>query len=194
MSIALAALIIALASLMWNVVSTVYSWKFAKPTVSIAARPHFSEKRMWLDINVVNTGGSAIGVKMIHVIWWFAKGEARRHTYRIVWIRRWLLRFRRRFSTDVKPKRLFRSFANPDEGPELPHTITPYHDEAWKFDYDQLRQAWLNSSPRTKKFLVEVWLSNGKRAACKVDASYLFGKPKENKSLPGSHQESELCP
>jgi hypothetical protein len=171
MSIALAALIIALASLMWNVVSTVYSWKFSKPAIAIETTPRWTNEKQWVDVNVVNTGGSAVAIKEIMVWWWFAKGKARNNPMRGAWLRR----LQRRFSKDDRPKPIARSFNDPDTGPDLPHTIQPYHDETWSFDWSLLRKVWLNSSNPTKSFLIQVRLSNGKKAKHRVEVSRMFG-------------------
>ena len=198
MSIALAALIIALASLLWNVVSTVYSWKFSKPAIRIMTNARWTREIDWLDVNVVNTGGSAIAIRELNLYWWFAKGKARNNPTRAAWTLRILWKIRRRiYRITRKPPKtglvppLSRAINNPEEGPEFPHTIPPYHNQVWSFDDLRLMKLWEGSSIRTKNFLIEVALSNGKRVRHKVPVFFVsasnWSKDKgreENKSLP----------
>jgi hypothetical protein len=162
MSIALAALIIALASLMWNVVSTAYSWKFSKPAIRIAEGWRFGNGENWLYIDLYNTGGSSIAVEEIYVFWLFRKGGL----YRVPGTLRW----RRRIygSSSSLPEE--DGINDPAAGPDLPYTIQPYHAQKWRFDRSELLRSWKNSPMERDKFLVVVTLATGKLVMREIDA------------------------
>jgi hypothetical protein len=168
MSIALAALIIALASLLWNVVSTAYSWKFSKPAIRIAARQGFHRGRYYLTVDVQNRGGSAIAITQLAVI--YSLGKWWRRFYfprRKIWLQRkgpWSARI-------ITP--------TPEEteyGPRLPYTIQAYHSQKWEFDRSRLYKEWLKTPEHTNKLIIEVLLSTGKRAGKKIDAEVIPGE------------------
>lgn len=198
MAISIAALIIALASLMWNVISTAYSWKFSKPAIKIITNARWTREKDWLVVNVVNTGGSAVAIRELQLYWWFAKGKARSNPHRATWLLRTFWKIRRRiYRITRKPPKaglvppLSKSINNPEEGPDFPHTIPPYHNQVWSFDDLRLMKLWEESSIRTKNFLIEVRLSNGKRVTHKTPAFFVsasnWSKDKnrgENNSLP----------
>jgi hypothetical protein len=174
MFIALAALIIALASLIWNIISTAYSWKFSRPDVKIVAGPTWtSGEGCRLSIDVQNKGGSAIAVEEVHVFWWFARGKARRNPASKPWLRR----ISKRLSRYATPRPLARGTDIPDLGPDFPCTIQAYHSQEWSFDLKRLIEYWHNTSKRsgkaTRNFLILVRLSNGKKVSSKLDVYYL---------------------
>lgn len=169
MSIALVALIIATGSLMWQVVSTVYSWKFSKPAIRVEARPNLDLAHgRSLAVNIINTGGSAIGIKEMQVCWW-SYLKARSNT---TW-ETWLWKLRNRLSKDAPPVSFSRIRCEP-EGPDFLHTVPPYHDATWFFNLNPIRERWRNSRTRPKDIVIRVRLSNGKRIDHKVDAVGLF--------------------
>lgn len=196
---AVAAFVIALASLLWSVVSTVYSWKFSKPDIKIVANSRWTrEKKDWLDVNVVNTGASAIAIRELKLYWWFANGKARNNPRRSPWLPSIFRKMRRGFYRITKkpPKAslvapLCRAINDPEEGPDFPYTVPPYHNQVWSFEDLRLMKLWQGSPTRADKFLIEATLSNGKRATCKVPAFFLSAsnwskdkKREENNSLP----------
>lgn len=183
MSIALAALIIALASLMWNVVSTAYSWKSSKPAirVEVIPKPANANGKRCLAVNIINTGGSAVGIKEMYVCWWRYLKVRRNHIWQT-----WLWELRYRFSKAALPVDCNYIMDEP-EGPDFPHTIPPYHDATWSFNVTRIREGWRNSRPRPKDIVIRVQLSNGKHIIHKVDAVGLFrlyGPIERRESLP----------
>lgn len=183
MTLALAALIIALASLLWNIISTVYSWKFSKPAIRIVASPRWTGDEEWLVIDVQNIGGSAIAVKEVDIFWWFVKGRARNNPMRGARLRK----LYRRITRDYKPRPIARSVNDPEIGPSLPHTIQPYNSQEWSFDADRLIELWRKSSKRPKKFLIRVGLATGRTATEKVEVDRIAGLVFEE---PGPHDSS----
>jgi hypothetical protein len=167
MSMALAALIIALASFIWNIISTAYSWKFSKPDVKINANTKWTiGEGSRLIIDVQNRGGSAIAVETVNVYWWFVRGYGSRQ-----WMRR-LFRKHPRYS---KPRALARSTNIPKLGPSFPSTIQAYHSQDWEFDADELIKDWRNASQwegtGPRDFLIQARLSNGKKVSLKIGVS-----------------------
>jgi hypothetical protein len=158
MSIATYALIIALASLIWNIAATAYSWKFTRPAIRIAAVPSWTRKGSWLKIDVQNRGGSSIEVKEIIVYWWFKKGWPRK---RVPW---------RIISGAGIRQPSARGVTNTSAGPDFPHTIQPYHAQTWTFDRTELLKSWANSAEHSEKLLIEVRLATGKSVRKKINA------------------------
>lgn len=157
MSIGIAALIIALASLAWNIVSTAYSWKLSKPAVGIVPTSTSSSKGNWLDIDIQNRGGAPIAVTQVIIYteyerWWQRNYSLRRGRWR-VWLQR----------------KASRRGVGPNKGPDLPHTVQPYHAQKWSFDETMLAKDWIKSSERPNNFLIEVTLATGKKAVRKYN-------------------------
>jgi hypothetical protein len=152
MSIALAALIIALASLMWNVVSTAYSWRFSKPAIKIVEGWERSQHQNWFVVDVQNRGGSSIAVNEIDVLWDFERERLSKVPGKLRWARD--------FSGAGSgiPKA---GVNDPEAGPDFPYTIQPYHAQKWRFGRSDLLRNWKNTPKRPKKFLVVVYLATG---------------------------------
>jgi hypothetical protein len=158
MSIALVALVIALASLMWNVVSTAYSWKLNKPAIDIFAGPEFEGERDFFAVDVRNTGGSPVGIKEVYV----------HYTYEGWWKRRWLPR-----------RKGWLMWVGTGQGIGVTLedcTIQPYHNQKWEFDkYELLRKRERFPNP-PKQFLVQVRLATGKSVYAKALFEVLPGE------------------
>lgn len=169
---ALAALIVALAALVWNVISTAYSWRFSRPDIKVSAGPTWENgKGTRLDINVKNQGGSPVAVESVCVYWWF---ENRKTYSRFKQGWQWP-KLRLRPARTTSPRPLARSSGDPDFGPSFPCTIPAYHSQKWSFNLSSLIIVWWNTARRTgietKDFLIRVDLSNGKSITHTVDAS-----------------------
>jgi hypothetical protein len=159
MSLALVALIIALASLMWNVVSTVYSWQFSKPVIRVNSNPHWQGGESWFSIEVQNRGGSPIEVTGVFAYYAFQR--------KWVWSR-----------SRSRIGRLKRSVLgdaiSPASRESVRYTIQAYHAHEWRIDRYKLFEAWMQAKRRSsefvieKEFVIEVELATGKRVFEKV--------------------------
>jgi hypothetical protein len=184
MSIAVAALIIALASLVWNVVSTAYSWKFNRPAVKIVPTNLITGRPGWFYIDVQNRGGRAIEVKEVILCWIFARWWQRNYSIRRGRWRVWLRRMPTRSGS------LQGSKTN-EFGPGMPYTIEPYHAQKWAFDTAPLLRYWRKSRWSSKYCLMEVQLATGKTVRRKVKASYLFRYHLTQEMLDAAKQDEK---
>lgn len=188
MSIALAALILAVGSLTWNIVSTLYSWKFSRPDIEVIAIPRMSRDADYLDVEVRNKGGSAIGVTKVIVYYDFEGWWQRKYLPGRYWLQ-------------LKGSG---SGLGPIRGPSgkedvrlfyTPFTIQAYHSETWRFDRAELLRRWTDYQDHTKKLRIDVWLATGKTVRKRVgaeygpgDADYILNKEKYMASLDGPDQ------
>lgn len=184
MSIALAALIIALASLVWNIVS----WKSSRPAIRIEPIVNGLGSGSFLDVDVQNRGGSAIAITSVFVMfesegWWHRHYSIRRGGLKRL--------FRR---IHIRSGVGYKSDAT-EHGPGLPYTLQPYHAQNWTFDVPSLYKSWKRFPVRSSDCLIEIRLATGKTVEKKISPDYLFwhleleepvspDKPDENKSLP----------
>jgi hypothetical protein len=169
MSIALAALIIALASLLWNVVSTAYSWKFNRPAIRIVAGPQYQGPTNSLKIDVQNRGGAAIAVTGVAVYWEYEKWWERVYFQKEGWLAR---KVSRSGIGATHP-----GSASREDGTALRYvTIQPYHAQTWTCDRDELIRSWVKSPKPSKKFVVQVSLATGKRVTKKASVEAIPGE------------------
>jgi hypothetical protein len=126
MSIAIAALIISLFALMWNIVSQLNSWRLSKPHIKLNIHAvHFKDRDPSLRVTVINTGSSPVAITSIF-IWakWRGGGKSGRGFDYI--------------SADEGQVSLI-------EGPPLQFKIDGYHSQNWVFDPEWLRLSLLES-------------------------------------------------
>jgi hypothetical protein len=144
MSIALAALIIAVCSLIWNIVSTLRSWRLSKPQIKLNVYTvHPVEGDPSLRVNVTNTSSSPVAITSIF-IWakWQGGGRSGR-------------------GFDY-------ALANQDqadhiEGPPIPFTIDGYHSQNWSFSPESTRLSLIESiRGETREIVVEVKMATGR--------------------------------
>jgi hypothetical protein len=162
MSVALAALVIAVGSLTWNMVSTLYSWKFSRPDIEITPIRVLSGKLNYLNVEVRNKGGSPVGVTRVIVNYEFERWWQRKYLPGRKWLR---------------PK-ASSSGLGPIRGPSgkedadlfCPCTVQAYHSETWQFDRISLLRGWANYPWHTKRLRIDVWLATGKQVRRKIDA------------------------
>src|SRR6266446_330150 len=119
MSIALAAFVIALCSLMWNVVSTLNSWRLSRPLIKLrigAVHPMGSGPS--LRVNIMNTAASPVAITSIFIWARWRKGgrSGRGFDYASTW----------------------EGADNHIEGPALPFKIDGRHSQNWEFDSEWL--------------------------------------------------------
>src|SRR5215813_10150675 len=113
MALSVVALVIALCSLIWNIISTIYTWAIGRPHIklSLGSSETGPPTVIWVEINVANTGGSPISVQSVSVRWQYNR--------------------RSRVGSQIR--------SAPDEGsgttgPSLPYTLDAYHAQFWCFD------------------------------------------------------------
>jgi hypothetical protein len=128
MTLSLIALLTAVASLTWNVLSTIYGWTTSRPNVKvrIEARAGLQEDgvnaALWLNINVRNNGGEVVGITTI-MIW--TTYLTQRKLFRKI------LRAKSGFGIESDQLEHWREGIS---GPVLPYTLAPHHSKTWRFD------------------------------------------------------------
>lgn len=172
MSIALWALIIALFSLIWNVVTAAHSWRADMPSIKLDLR-----KASWyqMEVNLRNRGGSPVAVSRIELIVFYKT----RHDQKIGW--------RHRTWTIATPNDLL----SPVDisGPGLPFTILGYHNQEWKIPKDIRNVFWENRASRGVRIInisIRIDLATGKQIRKKLPRRMIgrFTKPQDSAVLP----------
>jgi hypothetical protein len=153
MIVSVIAIVIASTSLLWNIVSTLYSWHIAKPAIKLEknyqgrslSTQTGKKNTAWLKIALSNTGRSAISVTSFYI---------------------WLeYNF---FGIGIE------SDGNRDDagdtilGPSLPYTLEPNHSAAWNWDLVYLFSGYGILDTKGTGFLIEITLGNGKKIQSKV--------------------------
>lgn len=141
MPVALLALIVALCSLIWNIVSALRSWRISLPLVKIAVSAINGSDGQEAGIDVQNRGGSPVAITSISI-----------------WTE-WNMR-----KTDVEGFGISADVHNKQlpgiAGPRLPFTLNGRHSQDWIFDDGWVQR--MKKEARTKKILIEVRLATGK--------------------------------
>jgi hypothetical protein len=159
-SISFIALVIALSSLVWNIVSSLHSWRTSTPAVKLRLVGFWPN----IDLNVLNKGGSQVSIAQAGVV----------VRYRLYW------RNSRGSSRGIWAVYI------PDGiggmagalGTSLPFTLSGYHSHKFKFSGTQLNGFWdmalkapAESAKLTKVFIM-VELGNGKIIRKKLHKSH----------------------
>jgi hypothetical protein len=154
MSIALAALIVAVATLILIMIQNIRPSTFNKLTTKIDAWPAGINDEDWLYVYVNNKSTSPIDVTSIIVYFRFE---------------RWWLRSYFPWSGRFLRGKAWRNGVSPflsDDGED--RTIEPYHTKNWRVDRTWLLKEWAATEAHSNRFLVEVKLATGTRLSKKI--------------------------
>ena len=170
MSISLIALIIALVSLIWNIISSLHSWRSSIPSIKLHTKGTWPN----IEIDIFNRGGSPVLISGIKVI-------VRYHTNRNV------LTGRYRWWENEVPES--GGNMNGTSGPSLPVTLGGYHNQKWKLGEALLEEFWDQAlRPPIKsvwipKVEIQVQLGNDKVAKKKLRKSQFISKNWINRAV-----------
>jgi hypothetical protein len=142
MSIALAALIIALATLILIVIQNLFPWTFSKFTARIDAAPCSIDNEDWLIVYVYNKSASPIAVSSVTVYFRFERW----------WLRKYFPWSRLYWRGKVSRRGVFPSLSQ--DGEEFDCTIEAYHTQKWRVDRSHLLKEWADAEGHPKRFLV----------------------------------------
>ena len=152
MSLSVIALVIALCSLIWNIISTAYTWAIGKPSVRLTASSKLAEDRteVLLQIAATNIGGSPVGIRNVSLWWQFDR------------------RSRTGVHIDSTPDANVGTY-----GPALPCTLTANHAQRWQFDVMRyLGEKYGSEFPR--KLLLGVQLETGREVLATIATRDFF--------------------
>jgi hypothetical protein len=156
MLISIAALIVAVATLIWIMIQSIRPSTFNKLTTRIDAQPASINDEDWLYVYVHNKNAAPIAVSSVIVYFAFES----------LWLRSyfpWSNRFLR--------GKAFRYGVNPfasEDGQEFDCTIEAYHTQKWKVDRTYLLKEWAATEGHSDRFLVEVRLATGTTLSKKI--------------------------
>jgi hypothetical protein len=153
--IALAALIVAVVTLILIMIQNVFPWKFSKLTTRIDAAPSSINDEDWLIVYVYNKSASPIAVTGVTV--WYR-------------FERWLLRNYFPWSKVWLRGKTWRNGVSPslsDDGQD-DCTIDAYHTKKWKVDRSDLLKKWATAEGHSGHFLVEVTLATGTKLSKRI--------------------------
>jgi hypothetical protein len=154
--IALAALIVAVATLGLITIQNLRPSTFDRLTTRIDAAPCSINDEDWLYVYVQNKSAAPIAVSMVMVNFKFES-----------WWQRDYLPWSGRFLRG----KAFRYGVNPftsEDGQEFDCTIEPYHTQKWRVDRSHLLKEWAATEGHSDHFLVEVRLATGTRLSKKI--------------------------
>ena len=154
-AISIAALVVALCSLMWNVTSTWRTWRMNSPLVKMKITVVYYSDSPSLRIEVQNNGGSSIGISAIYI--WSQLDDNGQGDLGFQ-IRREVAGKRGRIS-GVK-------------GPIPPVTVDGHGAQAWVIKPTLVNE--LLDTSHTASILIEVQLANGKNIVQTMTAADIY--------------------
>lgn len=156
MTVALAALVIALCSLIWNVIAALHSWRTGIPLVRLTLSAEVSDNYEGLGVNVRNIGGSPIAVTSLAVWSQYSRRSKKG----------WQITSDESYDKDQEER-------DGISGPLLPITINGHHSERWKFDMVMRLNSQVASN-FPKRLVAEAELATGRVAKEKLETDGYF--------------------
>jgi len=178
MAVSILALIIALCSLLWNIISALRSWRMNRPQIQLATscinttyERFFGIKKtdtQSLGVDVQNIGGSSIAITSIY-IWWKWENGGERDGDGI--------------GAESGKK------APGVKGPPLPFVIGSYNSQEWVFG-DERTKLIIKNASSVKKVLIEVRLATGETVEKQLDLDFYDDEthPRSRTDLNGSRR------
>lgn len=161
MVLSIIAIIIALFSVLWNVVSSIYSWKKAKPLVKVewfrsALRQDDEKMAPWFNVVIRNIGGAPISVTSID-LWRKLDGGSGEPSARGITLG----------ALEADDKKY--------SGPVLSYTISPNHSQRWGHNVGFYTNMF-TSPPTPDSLTLEVTLGTGEKLERQVPITDVFDR------------------